>query len=455
MKVLFVSDNDLISRRFNGYDYHDTLEHYNVESTMLVVNKMSDSDYVHPIIPNSNGFTLSIIENKYFFEADIVHLHLIHNMPFDINYLPLITRLKPTLITLHDCFFLGGHCVHHYACEKWKTFCMDCEFLNITFKIENDDTAIKYLLLKTVVSNSFISAIVASEWMYNKVKQSPIWENKNIYKLPFGINQNVFKLSNTVTAKNNLNIPSNNTVIMFRCDPGEYKGMDIILYTLKHIRNKENITLITVATKGMLPELKDLYDVREYGWITDDIFLSHLFQATDIFLMPSVQEAFGLMAVEAMSCGKMVLATKGTALESIINHPDCGIVVEHNMETYLNELQRLIDNTDEIKQRGEKSYNFAKKTYSEEIFYEGILNIYNKVLKHYSSCVTESDKVNIESVISQLKKYNPVSVNNYNNGFINQISLLQSQLSAIKNSKSWRITKPLRTLRQLFKNNKI
>jgi glycosyltransferase involved in cell wall biosynthesis len=476
MKVLFISDNDLVSRRFNGYDYHDTLEQYNIESTMLVENKISTSDYVHSIIPNSNDFTLSIIENKLFIESDIIHLHLVHNTPFDINYLPLITRLKPTVITVHDCFFLGGHCIYHLNCEKWKTHCADCEYLNISFKIEYDDTALKYLLLKTAISNSFISAIVASEWMYNKVEQSPIWNKKNIYKLPFGINQNIFKLSNSDIAKSNLNIPSNNIVIMFRCDPGDYKGMDIILYSLKNIHNKESITLITVATEGMLPELKDFYDVREYGWITDDMFLSQLFQASDIFLMPSIQEAFGLMAVEAMSCGKMVLATRGTALESIINHPNCGIVVEHIADAYLNELQRLLDNTDEIRQRGEKSYNFAKKSYSEVSFYEGILNIYNNILKYYTSCVTESEKVSVELVISQLKKYNPISVNKYVARFIFQISMVQSQLSwtqsllsgaqsqlsgaqlhinAIENSISWKITKPLRIIKKLITNNRI
>jgi glycosyltransferase involved in cell wall biosynthesis len=451
MKVLFIGDNDLVSRRFNGYDYHDALEHYNIESAMLVENKISDSDFVYQIITYSNDFTLSIIENKTFIETDIIHLHLVHNTPFDINYLPLITRLKPTLITLHDPFFLGGHCIHHFNCEKWKTHCADCRFLNIPFEMKYDDTALKFLLLKTTINNSFISAIVASDWMFKKVEQSPIWEKKNIYKLPFGINQNIFKRADKITAKNNLDIPSNNIVLMFRCDSQGYKGMDIILYSLKHILNKENITLITVATEGMLPELKNLYDVKEYGWITDDVFLAQLYQASDIYLMPSIQESFGLMAVEAMSCGKMVLATKGTALESIINHPDCGIVVEHDANTYLKELQRLLDNADEIRQRGEKCYDFAKKKYSETSFYEGLADIYNNVLQYYSSCIKESEKENIELVNSQLKKYNPISVNKSIDRLINQLADAQSHIITIENSGSWKITKPLRTLKDKVK----
>ncbi len=41
--------------------------------------------------------------------------------------------------------------------------------------------------------------------MENIVNKSPIWYGKKIYKLPFGINQDVFKpASNKALAKNDL-----------------------------------------------------------------------------------------------------------------------------------------------------------------------------------------------------------------------------------------------------------
>jgi glycosyltransferase involved in cell wall biosynthesis len=410
MKVLFISDNDLISKRFNGYDYNAILEKYDIELKMLVANKMSNDDFVFQINPGIDNFTVTIIKSKSFFEADVIHLHLIHNTPFDINFLPLITRLKPTLITLHDCFFLGGHCIHHYTCEKWKTHCADCGFLDNAFKIEYDDTALKFLLLKTAIYNSFITAIVASDWMYNKVRQSYIWKDKKIFLLPFGVNQNIFKRADTITVRKNLGIPVNNTVLMFRCQENNpYKGLDIILHSLKNIQSTSNITLIAVGTSNncnVLNNYKKNYDLKVYDWITDDNILSQLYQASDIFLMPSKQEAFGLMAVEAMCCGKMVLATTGTALESIINHPHCGIAVEHNADIYLNELQRLLNNKTEIIERGDKSYSFAKETYSETRFYDNLVKIYKDVINYYISCQTDSDIINNKLVISQINKYN-------------------------------------------------
>jgi len=412
MKVLFISDNDLISKRFNGYDYHDILLNYNVESSMIVNNKMSKVDYVHYINPLLvNNFTLSIFKNKHFIEADIVHLQLIQGSLFDINYLPLITRLKPTVITLHDPFFLGGHCVHHFDCEKWKTHCEDCKYLNIKYSIEYDDTALQFAIKKLTINNSYISVIFASEWMNNLVKQSPIWKGKNSFIIPFGINQNIFKPCNTLDAKEKFGIDKNSIVIMFRCQNDPFKGMDIIKYALKNIYSDVKITLIAVGKKGLLNKFKKKYIIKEFEWITDDAFLSGLYQASDIFLMPSSQEAFGLMAIEAMSCGKMVLSTLNTALEYTINHPDCGIAVDHEPEIYKNELQRLLDNFIEIKLRGEKCFEFAKNNYNYDKYFTNLINVYNNVIQQYNNRVSENNIEDVVLITQQLKKYN-VDYNN-------------------------------------------
>jgi glycosyltransferase involved in cell wall biosynthesis len=406
LKVLFIGDNDLYSRGFNGYNYIDSLKKYNVDATMLVGNKMSNSNFVYQIDHTVNNFTLSILKNKFFVEADIIHLHLIHNTPFDINYLPLITRLKPTIISLHDPYFLSGHCIYHFDCEKWKNCCMDCELLNIPFTIVNDDVALMFFLKKTTIYNSYISAIVASEWMLNLVKQSPIWYEKSIYLLPYWVNKNIFTPCNSEEAKGKLGI-DNSITLMFRMQNNIFKGIDIIKYALEKINiDPTIITLITVGQKGLLNDLKNKFKIIEFDWITDDVLLSQLYQACDIFLMPSRQEAFGLMAAEAMCCGKMILATHNTALECVINHPECGIAVEHNSEIFLNELQRLLDNVDEIKIRGNKSYEYAKAAYCCDNFYTNLLEIYNNTIEQYNTALTKSYKDNICLVLQQLKKHN-------------------------------------------------
>ena len=107
--------------------------------------------------------------------SDIVHLHLIHNTDFDLNYLPVMTRMKPVILTLHDPFFFGGHCIHSIECEKWKTFCSDCPHLDTPFSIQEDISTFLFERKRLAIQNSELSVIVASDWMEERVKQSPVF----------------------------------------------------------------------------------------------------------------------------------------------------------------------------------------------------------------------------------------------------------------------------------------
>ena len=137
-------------------------------------------------------------------------------------------------------------------------------------------------------------------------------------------------------------------------------------------------------------------------WVYDDKKLAQLYQAADIFLMPSEQEAFGLMAIEAMSSKVPVISIKGTSLESVTNAPECGICCEK--EDFSNELNRLINNADEIKLRAEKSYQYAKENYDKEVYIKRMIEIYQDIIKNHKI------EPEWQDVLGQMEKYN---INNY------------------------------------------
>ncbi|HYE67044.1 MAG TPA: glycosyltransferase [Anaerovoracaceae bacterium] len=398
IKNLQISSYDLVGNKFNGHDLHFSLREAGIDSKQLVLFKESNDVNTYTFDFESKDATKNLLQHKLLLDADIVHLHLIHNI-FDINYLPLLSRLKPTLITLHDPFFLAGHCVHHFDCVKWQTHCMDCPYLNELFRIDHDYSALNFEIKKQAIENSQISAIVASKWMENKVRQSPIWKGKNIYCLPFGVNQEIFKPADIKKTRKELNLPDNAKIFMFRNATGSFKGMDVIKHTLSQLENPENIVVITVGEKGGFEEYADKYKILEYGWIYDDAKLAKLYQACDIFLMPSRQETFGMMAAEAMACGKMtlVLEGEGTALPEIVDSPNCGLAVSE--EDFASELQMLINDPVEIEKRGQKSFEYAKVHYSKDKYIQRLVQIYKEVItSHYQ------DR-DAELVLQQLKKY--------------------------------------------------
>lgn len=412
---LQVSDNDLIGNKFNGHDLHLYLRENNVDSYCVVRNKLSDdintflisnldnTEYISYLEKKFNIHALSYFEtydliyNDLFLYSDIIHLHLIHNYMFNLNLLPLMSKLKPIVWTLHDPWLFSGHCIYHFDCDKWQDKCYDCQHLDVPFKMEKDNTAFNFEIKRDIIERSDIHFIVASKWMYNKVKESPICKNKKIYLIPFGINHNIFKPRDIVEAKKELGIDEDSFVVMFRSDKSKFKGLDIIKKSLEKIKSKSKITLITVGQKSLLEQFKNKYKIIEYDWIKDDYLLVKLYQACDIFLMPSKQEAFGMMAIEAMSCGKTVLALEGTVLPDVINSHECGIACKE--EEYTEKLQYLIDNPNELIERGKKSLEFAKENYNKDVYVERIIEVYKEVMSNHKI----DDRYKF--ILNQLDKY--------------------------------------------------
>jgi len=399
MTNLQISSYDLIGNKFNGHDLHLYLREKGIGSRQLVLHKDSDDNKTFVYDFYGHDATKNLIKTNYFYDSDIIHLHLVHNI-LDLNYLPLMSRMKPMVITLHDPFFLGGHCVHHFDCDKWQTHCQECPYLEALFPIERDYSALNFELKMNAIQNSNISCIVSSKWMEEKLKKSPIWKNKKVYFVPFGLDHEFFKpAKNKNDIKKELDINLNNKVIMFRADSGDFKGFDIIKNTLDVLKDKKNITIIAVGDNGLLEDYKDIFEVKEYGWVKDDNLLLKLYQISDLFLMPSRCESFGMMAIEAMSCGVPVISLKcnGTPLEKVTNSPACGLNVEE--KKYPSEVKRLLYNDKELKKRSKDCYEFAQYNYSKEKYVNAIIDVYKDVIKNH----TIDD--NAKLVLEQLKEH--------------------------------------------------
>ena len=144
-------------------------------------------------------------------------------------------------------------------------------------------------------------------------------------------------------------------VIMFRQSTMEWKGQPYIVEMLKKLKTKKKPILLTVGQTGTLDELKDRYRIIEHPWVNDNKFLVELYSAADLFLMPSVAEAFGLMAVEAMACSLPVIVFEGTSLPSVTFSPECGIALKRgDTESFVKTVERLISSPKECKERGDK-----------------------------------------------------------------------------------------------------
>ena len=313
-------------------------------------------------------------------KADVLHLHIIHSGYLSLWALPGITRQKPTVWTLHDPWAMTGHCVQPSGCTRWQTGCGECPNLKTPLSLHADRTDLLFRYKHHVYSKSKFDIIVASKWMLNMVQASPLFKGVRVHHVPFGLNLNFFSPTAAPNARKRFGIADNVLVLCFRSEISEFKGLDYIIQVLEQISCDQPICLLTFAQKGLLERFASRFQLVELGWSHDEELLRDALIAADIFLMPSTAEAFGLMAIEAMACGKPVISFEGTSLPEVTFAPDVGVSVPmKDTEALLRALQRLIDHPEERLDRGRKSRLIAEKHYDAETQADRLAEIYRMV----------------------------------------------------------------------------
>jgi len=417
---------DLQGQRFNGYDLHLDLRDKGLNASQIVWTKLSQTSSVYSlenigrnreyyqnitIMENDFGrrstmspFMDDILNHPIFVDAKLVHLQIMHHPAFNITDVPLLTMLKPTVWTIHDPWVLTGHCVHHDECDNWKTHCKDCPRLSELFGISHDNTALEFERKRMAIQNTAAHFVVASEWMAKQLHDSPLFKEKQISVLPFGIDQEIFCPGDSRRGRAKYNIAAGETVLIARVDTS-FKGTKILKNAINQVARNRKFTLITIGEMGLLPDLGDNVRHIDLGWVTDSYDLVDLYRACDIFLMPSERESFGMMAIEAMSCGKTVLAldVPNSALPFTIDSPRSGLAVLPVI--YGRTLEQLLDSRVELIERGENSLRFAQLNYDKREYNKKILDLYKKVADEF----VETDSARL--VTSQLRKYS----NSYRN----------------------------------------
>lgn len=404
MKILYINDNDLAGRRFNGHDLQIMLNGIDgFSAKQLVVSKAGDDKNTIPIINTEGGYFVRekciefqnkismqsvvypfgeiIEESEAFKEADIVHYHLIFNYFMSLYSFKRLAQIKPTIWTLHDPWAMTGHCVYPVDCKGWLTGCKECPYLDRYAPLEEDNASSIWNIKKDIYKDLDVDIVVASQWMYDMVKKSPLTKGfDRVHLIPFGIDLKLFKRKkNRDEIREKLRIGKESFVIMFR-QAKEWKGVSEIKQMFKELNFKKPITILTVGETGMLEDLKEKYQIIENGWINDNGLMIDLYSASDLFLMPSVAEAFGLMAIEAMACSLPVIVFEGTSLPNITFSPKCGIALKRgDVNSFVGTIDRLVSDSKECIKRGEMGRQLAEKYYDIERYHKEMINLYNDI----------------------------------------------------------------------------
>lgn len=404
MKVLHINSGDVVGSRFNGFDVRHLLVERGIDTHHLVWNRISEDPASSRIfdVPGSRAVNRAVgrLERnlaihsrlqwqsfvtpllKQFRNADVVHYHIIYDGYFSLDALPMLTRLKPSIWTWHDPWPMTGHCIWPIDCERWQDRCGSCPRLDLPFAMSRDRTAEQFAWKKRTLERSRLDIVVASDHMHKMAQLSPIGQKASIHKIPFGIDLMKFSDSDRVASRARLGILAGRTVIGLRAfADSPYKGFE---YFVEAMRRLDDIgvplTLLTTHDKGFLNEFIGRHQIIDLGWVNDQSVMMDTFRAADFFVMPSIADAFGMMAIEAMACSKPIIVFEGSALPEVTGAPEVGIAVPARDVAALEKaIRRLVLDVEERRVRGEAGRKLAEERYSDRLFADRLAALYHEV----------------------------------------------------------------------------
>jgi len=106
------------------------------------------------------------------------------------------------------------------------------------------------------------------------------------------------------------------------------------------------------------------------------------YQQADVFLMPSIWEGLGVVVMEAMASGRLVLVSNVDGLTEIVQDQKTGYLAQPgNISDWQEKIKYIFENKKESLALAKKATVFAKKNFSIEETVEKYNKLYSLIIK--------------------------------------------------------------------------
>jgi glycosyltransferase involved in cell wall biosynthesis len=296
------------------------------QQVLRVVGRRTDE----PVTLNLLGSPVGKVVDSV--NPSIVHLHWVGNSfitPRSIAALP-----DPTVWTLWDMWPFTGGCHYSWGCERHSESCGHCPIIGSSRSL--DATRLGMLRKSYAWRRKTFHVVAVSEWLASQARRSRLFARCNIDVILPGVDTFRFRPHDPAVAREILGLPRDRSIIGFvAINPGSpRKGWKYLYEALQILRNQlptdrpAPLLLRVGAVTNKQRRACNGLETVDLGFLEDDLSLGLAYSACSVVAVPSTQEAFGRVAIEALACGTPVVAFRGTGVADAVHHGHTGYLAE-------------------------------------------------------------------------------------------------------------------------------
>jgi len=304
---------------------------------------------------------------------DVVVLYSIQEM-IEPNCIAAISEVSnfPIIIRPLDMEPFTGGCHFNYGCMKYKKFCGKCEQLTIPWSY---DISYRSLQLKKELYSGLNCKVITSNKYVKKIaSKSTVFKHKNIDVIYMGIEEARYREVDQKYAREQLNIPLTDKVIIFGCfnfdDPR--KGVQILKESLikimanlddeySQVKNSLHIVTFGEYKKITFSDLSIKW--THLGVVESSEKMNNIYRAGNLLASPSIDDLGPTIVQEAFLNDLPVVAFDlGVAQDLVINSENGYLVQQFNVDEFSNALMDvLLDKLDISISASEKILELKQK----------------------------------------------------------------------------------------------
>ena len=191
-------------------------------------------------------------------------------------------------------------------------------------------------------------------------------------------------------SRQKLNLPHDDKIVIYAGRLVSYKGLPLLLKVWKEIQKIRNNTQLLLLGSGGLDIHNCETELKKYTssnnltkcvhFIGDVNNVPEYLQASDIFVLPTENDAFPLALVEAMACGLAVISTPVGEIKTIVENMHNGLLVGvKNFQELYDALDTILSDESLSDRLGKNARQSIQNKYSAKMINQKYINLFRSL----------------------------------------------------------------------------